>query len=71
MFVLFTSSAAGNNALVYVMWPFIRSAPIAELVEHWIPVVASRVRDASTLDIYETPDGDGLRSVAAAAASRS
>ena len=26
-----------------------------------LPVVAGRVRDAAALDIYETPDGDGLR----------
>ena len=47
------------------------SALVAQLVEHWTPVMTARVRDAPALDIYETPDGDGLRSVAAAATIRS
>ena len=52
-------------------WSSSRVRSVAQMVEHWTPVVAARVRDAPELDIYETPEGDGLRSVAAAAASRS
>ena len=32
---------------------------------YWLSVVGAMIRDAAVLGIYEPPDGDGLRSVAA------